>query len=220
MFRTLAFFLAAITLSSAQPDTTLMEKWIAGQRDLRSMEIEFRQERQLKGLRRPVVSEGRIWLDRAERMRWQVGDPPRQIAIYRDKEVFVIQPAKKIVQHRRIGDQSNRQTEAETAFLETGMPRSMDDFGKFFLILETSDDGPLQRVRMRPRDGRAATAVAHIDLLLDRERTVLAGYDVSFRDGSEIRTRFTRILNNPPLDEALFKVEIEGFKVEAIDPEP
>jgi len=218
MIRISACLLAAVALAGAQPDTTLLGQWIEGQQQLKSLEIDFRQERQLKGLRRPVVSEGRIWLDRAERMRWQVGDPPRQIAIYRDREAFVIQPSKKLVQHRKLGDESNRQTEAEAAFLETGMPRSLADFEKFFIILATNEDGANQRVRLRPRDGRASAAVTHIDLLLDRGRKVLAGYDVSFRDGSEIRTRFLRIRNNPPLDESLFQPDLEGYKVENLEP--
>ena len=96
-------FASTATAADIGAAEKVLQRWINGQKNLDSLAIDFRQERLLKGLRKPIVSQGKISLDRRGLMRWQVGDPPKTIAVYRDKEVMVLHPAKKLVEKRTLG---------------------------------------------------------------------------------------------------------------------
>lgn len=196
----------------------VVRRWIEGQQDVKSLAIIFRQERELKGLKKPVVATGQIWLDRLGRMRWQIGEPAKTIAIYQDKEVQVIHPEKKLLERRVLGADAGNQSEMEKAFLESGIPVSLDGFQKFFRILGSSTDGNLDRVKLEVKDAKAQTALTAMDFLIDRSSNLLAGYDISFRDGSSIRTRFLQVKKNAAFQPALFQPDTTGFTVKELAP--
>jgi outer membrane lipoprotein-sorting protein len=217
--RALAAILAVVALPAWADDATgeaVIKRWIDGQKDVKSLAITFRQERELKGLKKPVVATGQIWLDRQGRMRWQIGDPAKTIAIYQDKEVRVIHPGKKLVERRVLGADTGNQSEMEKAFLESGIPDSPEDFRKFFRILGASEDGSLDRVQLEVKDAKAQTALTAMDFLIDRSSNLLAGYDISFRDGSNIRTRFLQVKKNSAFDPALFQPDTTGYTVKEL----
>ncbi len=196
----------------------VVQRWIDGQKDLNSLTIEFRQERLLKGLKKTVASKGTIWLDKRGLMRWQVGDPPKTIAIYRDKEVMILQPGKKLVERRNLGKEGGNQGEMEKAFLESGIPRSLADFEKFFRILGVEKDGQMDRLQLEVKDSRAQSALVSMSFLIDPASNLLAGYDVAFRDGSSIRTRFEQVKKNAVMEDSLFNPDTSGYRVEELKP--
>ncbi|MFM7180428.1 MAG: LolA family protein [Verrucomicrobiales bacterium] len=204
-------------LADAAAGDAVIRRWIDGQKDVQSLTITFRQERELKGLKKPVVATGQIWLDRQNRMRWQIGDPPKTIAVYREKEVKVIHQDKKLVERRVIGEKGDNQGEMEKAFLESGIPDSLEDFQKFFRILGTSAEGGLDRVNLEVKDSRAQTALTAMDFLIDRNSNLLAGYDVSFRDGSSIRTRFIQVKKNSAFTDDLFAPDTSGYTLKELE---
>ena len=217
--RALAAIVALVPLPALADDAAgeaVIRRWIEGQQDVKSLAITFRQERELKGLKKPVVATGQIWLDREGRMRWQIGDPAKTIAIYQDKEVQVIHPEKKLLERRLLGADTGNQSEMEKAFLESGIPDSLADFRKFFRILGTSADGNLDRVKLEVKDAKAQTALTGMDFLIDRSSNLLAGYDISFRDGSRIRTRFLQVKKNSSFEAALFKPDTTGYTLKEL----
>lgn len=203
-------------LANEAAGEAVVRRWIEGQKDLKSLAITFRQERELKGLKKPVVATGQIWLDRQGRMRWQIGEPAKTIAIYQDKEVQVLHPEKKLLERRVLGADNGNQSEMEKAFLESGIPDSLADFQKFFRILGTTADGNLDRVKLEVKDAKAQTALTGMDFLIDRSSNLLAGYDISFRDGSSIRTRFLQVKKNSAFDAALFRPDTTGFTIKEL----
>ena len=217
--RALAAILALAPLFASADDAAgeaVIKRWIDGQKDVKSLAITFRQERELKGLKKPVVATGQIWLDRQGRMRWQIGDPAKTIAIYQDKEVRVIHPEKKLLERRVLGADTGNQSEMEKTFLESGIPDSPEGFRKFFRIIGNSRDGNLDRVKLEVKDAKAQTALTGMDFLIDRSSNLLAGYDISFRDGSNIRTRFLQVKKNSAFDPALFQTDTTGYTVKEL----
>lgn len=204
-------------LADAASGETVIRRWIAGQKDVKSLSITFRQERELKGLKKPVMATGQIWLDRESRMRWQIGDPPKTIAVYQEKEVKVLHPGKKLLERRVLGADAGNQSEMEKAFLESGIPDSLQDFQRFFRILDSTEEGSLDRVKLEVKDSRAQTALTGMDFLIDRPSNLLAGYDVSFRDGSSIRTRFLQVKKNAAFEAGLFQPDTTGYTVKKIE---
>lgn len=209
---------AGLRADDASEAKRVVERWIDGQKDLNSLTIEFRQERLLKGLKKPVASKGMIWLDKRGLMRWQVGEPPKTIAVYRDKEVMVSQPAKKLVERRTLGKEGGNQGEMEKAFLESGIPRSLADFEKFFRILGVEKEGQMDRLQLEVKDSRAQSALVSMSFLIDPASNLLAGYDVAFRDGSSIRTRFEQVKKNAVMEDSLFNPDTTGYRVEELKP--
>lgn len=206
--------LAAGTVVAADLDGALvLSRWIDSQKEVRAIHITFRQERVLQGLRKPLSSDGELWLHRDGRMRWQMGDPPKTIAIHRDGEILVLRPEKRTAERRRLGEGDERSGEVERAFLETGLPDSREDFDKFFTLVSAKAEGAFDMVRIKPRDAEARRALRWIDLLVHRGRNELAGYDVVFRDESVIRTRFRTLRKNPSIDDKLFSPDLTGYEV-------
>lgn len=203
--------------ADAAAGEAVVRRWIDGQKDVQSLSITFRQERELKGLKKPVVASGQIWLDRRGRMRWQIGEPPKTIAVYQDKEVRVLHPEKKLLERRVLGADGSNQSEMEKTFLESGIPDSIDGFRGFFNILGAEAEGPLDRVKLEVKDAKAKAALTGMDFLIDRASNLLAGYEISFRDGSRIRTRFLQVKKNARLDAALFDPDSTGYAVKELE---
>ena len=205
---------APVARAAPVPDRSTLESWIAAQKPVQRVVVELTQERFLKGLRKPLAATGRLWLDRRGLMRWQMGDPPKTIALYKDREVMVIKPEKKTVEKRTLGAEGDPQGEMERSFLRSGLPDSVESIEKFFRIGETTRANGLATVRLTPRDAQTGTVLLAVDLLIDEAKMQLSGYDVSFRDGSVIKTSFTALRINPPADESVFSFDTAGFQVE------
>ena len=202
----------------AAAERSALEGWIAAQRDTQRIVVELRQERWLKGLRKPFTNPGRLWLDRRGRMRWQIGEPPKTIAVYRDREVVVMRTDRKTVEKRTLAATGDQQGELERVFLFSGLPDSVARIEESFKIGETTRRDGIATVRLTPRSARTATVLVAVDLLIDEAKHQLTGYDVSCRDGSSIRTRFLSVVVNPPADDSVYSPDLAGYKVQESPP--
>lgn len=81
--------LCAPLVRADEPDRKPLEKWLAFQRGIRTIEADFVQIRELRTLRGGLRSEGKVWIDRKQwRFRWQTGDEavPKAVANTRSKQ--------------------------------------------------------------------------------------------------------------------------------------
>ena len=85
------------------------------------------QTRTLKALTEPLTASGRVWFAAPDRFRWELGDPPKTIALRVSDEMIVIYPRlKRVERYRLAGDQTGPWRDA-LALLEAGFPRSQTD---------------------------------------------------------------------------------------------
>jgi len=198
---------------AAESGREVIEEWIEAQAALKTLEADFVQERTLVGLRRPVINEGRLWFDRRDgRMRWQVGEPPETVAIYRDDAALIIRYKRGTVERRKLDAEEQAQSDLERTFLQTGVPGSIEQFEELFTINRVAREDGFHRVALAVKDARMAASLERLHFLIDPETQVLAGYDLFFRDGSELSTRFSAVRRNVELDDALFDPDLSGLK--------
>lgn len=131
---------------------------------------------------------------------------------------MVIHPDKKLVEKRVMGKDTGNQAEMERAFLESGIPDSLEEFQKFFRILGVESEEGKHRLKLEVKDARAQGALVSVSFLIDPTTNLLSGYDVEFRDGSSIRTRFQKVRKNAEIDGALFNPDTSGFHIEELKP--
>ena len=69
--RALLFLLSLISIARAELDVKPLEAWIARQKDMKSLEADFVQERKLPSLKKPVSTPGRLRMERPGKLLWE-----------------------------------------------------------------------------------------------------------------------------------------------------
>lgn len=212
----LAGLLAAASCASAAapPDLAPVEEWIRKQADVRTIVADFRQERHVRTVRKPLVSTGRLWLTAGGPFRWQTGDPPALIAILNAAGEFtVVRPEKK--EASVISREALEREEAARglAFLHAGFPRSLDEFRRQFSIDSVTPAGDYDKVEGRPAGAGSASGVRKMVLYLHRPTRKLTSMQIHFRDGSWISNTFTGIQENAAIPPAQFEIDLSGYEV-------
>lgn len=205
----LLLLLLASPLHAEETDKILRE-WIAKQAAIRSLRADFIQTRRLPALRIPLKKSGTVWFGTEGRFRWQVGDPAELLVIKSPKDFLVIEPKKSLV--RRLAASSA----AARAMQELPMPFavSLDEFQRRFEVVSLENDGANMDLRVSPKDSRLAEGLKSLRIRFEPASGAVSLFEMTFRDGSEVSTEFTRIERNPTLPDKLFQYDLQGFKIE------
>lgn len=207
-------FAGGVANASQAEARKVMSDWINAQKGTKAIEVSFVQDRRLRGLKKPLRSTGMFWLDRTGDMRWQVGDPPKTIAIYSKQTATVIKPSKGEYKQRKLVA-TDEGSETERMFLQTGLPESLAEFEKFAVVKDLTQvavNPALTGVVLKLKDKKAASAVDRLVLFIDTKRQMLAGYEIAFRDKSEVITQFSKISKKSSISSSKFVVNVSGLK--------
>ena len=207
---TLLFLLLLATPLRAEDTQTILRDWISKQAAIRSLRADFIQTRRLPALRIPLKKSGTVWFGTEGRFRWQVGDPAELLVLKSPNDFLVIEPKKSLA--RRFSASSS----AARAMQELPMPIaiSLDEFQRRFEVVSLKEDGARMDLRLTPKDPRLAEGLKSLRILFDPATGAVALFEMTFRDGSEVSTEFTRIERNPTLPAELFQHDLRDFKIE------
>ena len=194
----------------AEDTQTILRDWISKQAAIRSLQADFIQTRRLPALRIPLKKSGTVWFGAEGRFRWQVGDPAELLVLKSPNDFLVIEPKKSLA--RRFTASSA----AARAMQELPMPIaiSLDEFQRRFEVVSLKEDGGRMDLRLTPKDPRLAKGLKSLRILFDPASGAVALFEMTFRDGSEVSTEFTRIERNPTLPAELFQHDLRDFKIE------
>jgi outer membrane lipoprotein-sorting protein len=194
-------------------DDAPVRGWIEKARSLRSIAVEFRQERHLRAVTRPLVTAGRVWYRADGALRWELGEPPKLIALRSaaGADVKVIEPAAKTVRFFA-ADEAGMKGGA-LGLLDAGFPESYEAFDRRFRLdgIER-DEGGAWRVTTLVRDTALAAAVQRMVFIIGAGTSHLEGLEVWLRDGSRIVNQFSNLRENAPVPDSLFAVATDGFR--------
>lgn len=194
-------------------DDAPVRGWIAKARSLRSIATEFRQERHLRAVTKPLVTAGRVWYRADGALRWELGDPPKLIALRptAGADVKVIEPAAKSVRTFS-ADEAGTKAGA-LGLLDAGFPESYEAFDRRFRLdgIER-DEGGSWRVTTQVRDTALAAAVQRMVFIIEAATSHLQGLEVWLRDGSRIVNQFSNLRENAPVPDSLFQLATDGFR--------
>ncbi len=190
----------------AAPDLAPVQSWIEKGRSISGLAAEFTQERHLRTVNKPLVSSGKLWFTAAGALRWELGAPPRLIALRREHGgvMTVLEPRDKV--RRTFTPEELRDRKSPYAMLDAGFPTSLAEFEKTFRIKSVETEGDRVRIETQVTDSRMAVAVMKISFVLDAATSQLRAFEIWFRDGSKIINTFTRVTENAAVPASLLAV--------------
>jgi outer membrane lipoprotein-sorting protein len=209
----LAGLAAGGPLRAAAVDEAPVRQWVERARSLKSVAAEFRQERYLRALNKPLITTGRLWYRADGALRWQLGDPPKTIALRSGSgaEVQVIEPEARTVRSFS-ADEAGIKGGA-LALLDAGFPESYEAFEKRFRLDGVErDEAGAWRVTTQLRDSALAVAVQRMVFVVDEATSQLRGLEVWLRDGSRIVSLFSKLTENASMPDSVFEEATEGFR--------
>jgi outer membrane lipoprotein-sorting protein len=182
----------------------LVAAWLAAQAHLQTWTADFTQTRTLKSLARPLTGAGRVWFEAPNRFRWELGSPPRTIAVRTPEELLLFYPQLKRVERFPLArDQAGPWRDA-LALLEAGFPRSQADLKSHYNILSERVAGGICEVNLQPKSETGQRLMPRLEIDFDVKNLVLRGTELEFADDSTLRNDFKNSVLNPKLDEQLF----------------
>ena len=202
---------------AAEPsDLGPVRQWIARASKIKSVEAEFIQERFLKTLNRPLVNPGRLWFKAPGSLRWQIGEPPKTIAVQSAKEhdFFVLDPRDKVARQFPVKSSSPKRNQILT-FLEAGFPQTIEEFQQRFRIQEVKHPGDgTFHIAGQINDRRAAAAILKVIFVVHEPSHQLRRLEVWFRDGSKVINKFQKVTENAAVPASVFEIDLAGYRIE------
>lgn len=198
----------------------IVKQWIEAGAKVKSLEIDFVQERKLKALRQPLTKSGKIWFQRPDSFHWQIGEPPAILAIRKsggDLQVADIQEKKIHVwsPDEITAEQANGKGHG-FAMAGSGFPASIETFEQQFEINaahEAKEHG-VWDVNLDLRDRKAGIFVKDIVFTIRPDDGTLSKFDIFMRDGSIMTTRVVSAKKNVVIPVGAFQLDATGYELE------
>ena len=204
-----------LSLSTAQagrgPETAreFLNAWLAQQAKIKTWTADVVQIRNLRSLVRPLKSRGRVWFRQPNRFRWQLGDPPRTIAIRKEEELLIIYPRLKQIERFAGGEDVDPAWKQVLALLDVGFPSDAATFFARYEIVSGKRFKKSWKFELRPAAEAARRLLDRITIEIARRDFALLSTELKFPDGSTMQNRFIHRRLNPHLDEGIFDFKIE-----------
>jgi outer membrane lipoprotein-sorting protein len=194
--------------------SSVLGAWLSSQTNIQTWSANVIQTRTLKSLTEPLTATGRVWFAAPDRFRWELGEPPRTIAVRRADEMLILYPnLKRVEKYPLAGDGAGPWRET-LALLEAGFPRSKAELESRFRVMGEQAIHGIHEVTLQPRSASARRLIPQIRIAFGIDDFSLRATELEFADGSMMRNDFTNGVLNPRLDESLFAPHLDPtFKV-------
>jgi outer membrane lipoprotein-sorting protein len=201
---------------AAEVDDALAE-WLEYQVATETWAADVEQTRRLRALVKPLITRGRVVFAKPQRFRWQLGDPPRTLAIGTPTGLTVAYPRLKQVERYRYSDAINPSLRQVLDLLEVGFPSSAKAFHERYELIDGQLDGAAWRFALQPRDEDARRLLERVNIQVSSKDLRLLSTEFEFPDGSLMRNEFGEPIVNEPVDDAVFELEV-GEDWEIVEP--
>jgi outer membrane lipoprotein-sorting protein len=200
--------------ASATDTNAVLEAWFAAQAGVHGLSADFVQTRALKTLVQPLTANGHLWFEPPQQFRWELGHPPRTIALRHDDEMYVIYPQLKRAEHYPLGASAPKEWRDAMALLTAGFPNVRSQFDSQFQLLSLTQSNQDWVLALQPRQAAARALLPEFRVFLATNNFILTGTELVFVDGSRMRNDFTNTVVNPPIDEKIFEwTQPRGYTV-------
>lgn len=204
---------AATDCAAEVVDVRPLKRWMAQQGEVRTLSADFVQTRSFRALKSPLANKGRMWLSAPGKMRWELGEPAKAIALKTEEGFFLIEPAKRRAE-KFTGDQLEKQSGMRgMAMMEFPMARSYSEFDRTFEVLSLTSGDDRCDVVLLPRDQQTRKMMKRIALAFRPATGELIEFEMEFKDGSKLRNEFLNVKTNGRLDPSVFEFDFTDYKV-------
>jgi outer membrane lipoprotein-sorting protein len=193
----------------AAGQSSLLDQWFSAQTNLHTFSADLIQTRTLKVLSQPLVSTGKVWIAVPDHFRWEIGSPPKTIALRQPETLFIIYPKLKRAEKYPLDDKQPGPWREALALLEASFPRSRADLESHFLVLSEAVTNANWQVALQPKSALARRMITEIDISVRTNDFALAATELKFADGSSMRNDFTNALLNPQLPDGCFDAALD-----------
>lgn len=206
--------LVEVGATAAESSGELLDRWLEKQSSITDWSADVTQIRSLKTLARPLSADGQIWFSQPNSFRWQLGDPPKTIAVRDDDALVVIYPRLKQVERFPLGEGEGGSWSQALALLEVGMPNGAETFRSSYELTGASQVGETWIFDLQPADSGARRLFERVRLEITGDELLLTATEIFFPDGSTMRNEFSNHRLGLEIDPDVFAVEIDpSFEV-------
>jgi outer membrane lipoprotein-sorting protein len=209
--------LAAPWAKASAETNSLLSTWLARQPDIKTWSADFVQTRSFKSLTQPLNATGHVWFAEPNRFRWELGSPPRTIAVRASDEMLVIYPVLKRVERFPLTGNEAGPWHDALALLETGFPRSQAELESRFRILSQNVSSNTCEVVLEPKSASARQMMPQLKIAFETNDFALKATELQFADGSTMRNDFQNPVLNPKVEADIFLPKI-GPDYKVVEP--
>lgn len=197
----------ALPAAAAEPGEEALDAWLERQGRIETWSADVVQTRKLKALTRPLESRGRVWFVRPNRFRWELGSPPRTIAVRTGEELRVAYPRLGVVERYRYDDRQDPALRHALDLLEVGLPADPQAFRARYELVRGEQSEGAWRFELVPRQEEARRLIERVRLEVATGDSRLLATELVFPDGSQLRNDFSNHQLDPDLPDDLFEIE-------------
>jgi len=199
---------------AASGASSVLGAWLSSQTNIQTWSATVIQTRTLKSLTEPLRATGRVWFAAPDRFRWELGEPPRTIAVRRADEMLILYPNLKRVEKYPLAGNGTGPWRDTLALLEAGFPRSKAELESRFRVMGEQTIQGVYEVTLQPRSASARRLIPQILIAFGIDDFMLRATELQFADGSRMRNDFTNGVLNAKLEESIFAPNLDPtFKV-------
>lgn len=185
----LTLILSAGSVAATEAEQALND-WLSHQTTQPVWSARVVQTRHLPALVQPLSSTGRVWFDHSDRFRWELGDPPRTIAIRNGDHLRVAYPQLDRVEHYFDNGPDEQTLRMALELLEVGAPSSSENFFSRYRLVNAAQDTNSWIFELGPRDATIGRMIASVQVQVARSDFLLLSTEIEFRDGARLRNDF------------------------------
>lgn len=206
----LALALASVagTAYAGQEGESAIETWLERQAEIETWAADVVQTRRLRSLVRPLESSGQVWFARPDRFRWQLGDPPRTIAIRTPESLEILYPRLKQLERYPFGAEIDESWRQALALLEVGFPEDAELFRQRYELLSAEQLEDRWRFELQPRESGARTLISKVIIEVAADDWRLLATELAFPEGSTMRNDFSEHRLGIELEPDLFEAVV------------
>ncbi|HEX4644582.1 MAG TPA: outer membrane lipoprotein carrier protein LolA [Verrucomicrobiae bacterium] len=206
--------LSGQVFAQAHDADTLLSSWLKAQTNMQTWSADFTQTRVFKSMSQPLTAAGHVWFEAPSRFRWELGKPPRTIAVREPDQLVVLYPRLKRAERYPLNTPQAGPWKDTMALLDAGFPRSREELESRFNILSQTTTDHFHEITLQPKAATARRLMPQIKITFDTGDFSLHSTELQFTDNSTMLNVFTNAALNPKLDDSLFSPKIgEDYKI-------
>ena len=199
--------LLASPISRAADYTAQFNKWFEVQTNLQSWSGDFTQTRFLTVLNQPLVTPGKVWVQRGE-FRWELGDPVQTVVLRRPDELLIVYPRLKRAEKYPLDAVPSGPMKDALALLDASLPRDRATMEEHFRLLSAALTNGVLQMTLQPRSEAARQFIGEVVIGFHTNDFIIASTEMKFADGSRLQNTFTNVVLNQPLSPDLFAAKL------------
>lgn len=203
---------ASVLMVQAETAEGLLDEWLKSAGSLTAFEATVVQTRHLKALQQPLVSTGRVCFVGSGDFRWELGEPPQSVALRTGSELLLLSPRLRRAEKVDLAKAVPGPARDLLGLLDVGFPRDSRAFRERFELVEAAapTDPASPALTLKPRSAAARKLLPGIRVELDPAGLALRATEMTFADGSRLRTEFRDVVTNRPPDPERFRSPVDA----------